>query len=201
MWDIRSALNTRNPLTITKPYSQIARFMRPTWDPLGADRTQVGPMLAPWTVLSGLLFNSWLTHLCSDDVRIQLPIKLIHWIEESNILCWWYLLLSMAEFNMVEIALSFLVCFDDSRYWGVWLGILDMLLNTDYWQEIFIQNSPRMKKCRKYTWPFLNIESSYSVYDIFLHLYWIFIVYFIISTWCSFQISLEHVNCIGSKVT
>ena len=31
----------------------IARFMGPTWDPSGADRTQVGPMLAPWTLLSG----------------------------------------------------------------------------------------------------------------------------------------------------
>ena len=29
--------------------------MRPTWGPSGADRTQVGPMLAPWTLLSGML--------------------------------------------------------------------------------------------------------------------------------------------------
>ena len=29
-----------------------SRFMGPTWGPLGADRTQVGPMLAPWTLLS-----------------------------------------------------------------------------------------------------------------------------------------------------
>ena len=28
--------------------------MGPTWGPSGADRTQVGPMLAPWTLLSGL---------------------------------------------------------------------------------------------------------------------------------------------------
>ena len=28
--------------------------MRPTWGPPGADRIQVGPMLAPWTLLSGL---------------------------------------------------------------------------------------------------------------------------------------------------
>ena len=27
--------------------------MGPTWGPSGADRTQVGPMLAPWTLLSG----------------------------------------------------------------------------------------------------------------------------------------------------
>ena len=31
----------------------IAKFMGPTWGPSGADRTQVGPMLTPWTLLSG----------------------------------------------------------------------------------------------------------------------------------------------------
>ena len=38
----------------------LARFMGPTWGPPGADRTQVGPMLAPWSLLSGkfqLLFT------------------------------------------------------------------------------------------------------------------------------------------------
>ena len=31
----------------------IASFMGPTWGPHGTDRTQVGLMLAPWTLLSG----------------------------------------------------------------------------------------------------------------------------------------------------
>ena len=31
----------------------IARFMGPTWGPPGTARTQVGPMLTPWTLLSG----------------------------------------------------------------------------------------------------------------------------------------------------
>ena len=31
----------------------IARFMGPTWGPPGSDRTQVGPMEATWTLLSG----------------------------------------------------------------------------------------------------------------------------------------------------
>ena len=31
----------------------IAGFMGPTWGPSGADRTQVGPMLATWILLSG----------------------------------------------------------------------------------------------------------------------------------------------------
>ena len=35
-------------------WSPIARFMGPTWGPPGADRIQVGPMLAPWTLLCGI---------------------------------------------------------------------------------------------------------------------------------------------------
>ena len=38
---------------ILKPFL-IARFMGPTWGPSGADRTQVGSMLAPWTLLFGI---------------------------------------------------------------------------------------------------------------------------------------------------
>ena len=37
------------------PDTVIAKFMGPTWGPSGADRTQVGPILAPWTLLSGVL--------------------------------------------------------------------------------------------------------------------------------------------------
>ena len=37
----------------------IARFMGPTWGPSGADRTQVGSMLAPWTLLSGSITNTY----------------------------------------------------------------------------------------------------------------------------------------------
>ena len=33
--------------------TRIARFMGPPWGPPEADRTQVGPMLAQWTLLSG----------------------------------------------------------------------------------------------------------------------------------------------------
>ena len=35
----------------------IARFMGPTWGPSGADRTQLGPMLAPWILLSGAVWH------------------------------------------------------------------------------------------------------------------------------------------------
>ena len=33
--------------------AQIARFMGPTWGPPGSRRPQMGPMLSPWTLLSG----------------------------------------------------------------------------------------------------------------------------------------------------
>ena len=35
--------------------SQIARFMGPTWGPPGSCRPQMGPMLAQWTLLSGVV--------------------------------------------------------------------------------------------------------------------------------------------------
>ena len=50
--------------TGNKP-SLTARFMGPTWGPSGADRTQVGPMLAPWTLLSLFLWsNNSLVFIC-----------------------------------------------------------------------------------------------------------------------------------------
>ena len=36
----------------------IARLLGPTWGQSGADRTQVGPMLAPWTLLSGYVWST-----------------------------------------------------------------------------------------------------------------------------------------------
>ena len=44
-----------NALRIARWIYLIARFMGPTWGPPGADRTQVGPMLAPWTLLTGMI--------------------------------------------------------------------------------------------------------------------------------------------------
>ena len=43
----------------------IAWFMGPTWGPSGADRTQVGPMLALWTLLSGYIAQSRYNTVCS----------------------------------------------------------------------------------------------------------------------------------------
>ena len=43
------------PSMMKRKGSLIARFKGPTWGPSGADRTQVGPMLTPWTLPSGVI--------------------------------------------------------------------------------------------------------------------------------------------------
>ena len=43
-------------LTQVNETTLIARFMGPTWDPPGTDRTQVGPSLATWTLLYGQIW-------------------------------------------------------------------------------------------------------------------------------------------------
>ena len=59
--DLADAPDTRTANFATgKEYPLIARFMGPTWGPSGTDRSQVGHILAPWTLLSGLTNMLWL---------------------------------------------------------------------------------------------------------------------------------------------
>ena len=53
VWNIITYWTTSSWHSTVSTTPLIARFMGPTWGPPGADRTQVGPMLAPWTLLSG----------------------------------------------------------------------------------------------------------------------------------------------------
>ena len=58
----------------------IARFMGSTWGPSGADRTQVGPMLAPWTYLSGLFMILPLNSLRPRQDRCHFADAILKWI-------------------------------------------------------------------------------------------------------------------------
>ena len=53
--------------------TQIARFMGPTWGPPGDDRTQVGPMLAPWTLLSDYTGDMASSYWNDPDVTTRVP--------------------------------------------------------------------------------------------------------------------------------
>ena len=57
--------------TVIMRATLIARFMGPTWGSSGADRTQVGPMLAPWTLLSGQYCKT-----CFHEIEVFLCILL-----------------------------------------------------------------------------------------------------------------------------
>ena len=49
--------------------TQITKFMGPTWGPPGSCRPQMGPMLAPWTLLSGCIHCPLLIFVRYDSSR------------------------------------------------------------------------------------------------------------------------------------
>ena len=66
-------------------HTLIARFMGPIWGPSGAVRAQVGPMLAPWTLLSGYLmyfiYTKFLDYPCFDNDDICTFDTTFHWYD------------------------------------------------------------------------------------------------------------------------
>ena len=55
-WTSPGAVMTNFEGLVSYINPDIATFIGPIWCPSGADRTQVGPMLAPWTLLSGYIY-------------------------------------------------------------------------------------------------------------------------------------------------
>ena len=90
---------------VTTGQSQITRFMGPTWGPPRSCRPQVGPILAPWTLLSGYWFKkklyakqvinhnqNWqwpssLTHIC---ITLTWSVNMSKW-PNHILLTWWTL--------------------------------------------------------------------------------------------------------------
>ena len=64
----------------TNNTSHIARFMGPTWGPPGPCRPQMGPTLAPWALLSGLLNIGMLFHYnCQISLKMETLAHDILW--------------------------------------------------------------------------------------------------------------------------
>ena len=57
-WGAREA-TTMNSHGFYAMLPQIAKFMGQTWGPPGSCQPQMGPMLAPWTLLSGVVWLEW----------------------------------------------------------------------------------------------------------------------------------------------
>ena len=64
--------------------SLITRFMGPTWGPPGADRTQVGPVLAPWIMLSG----GYRWHWFRKEMKFNLHWLMYRHFGNENRRCW-----------------------------------------------------------------------------------------------------------------
>ena len=62
--------------------SLIARFMWPTWGPPGSCRPQVAPMLAPWILLSGLVWQHPISPLSITDIP---ALKVQKWHPKSKL--------------------------------------------------------------------------------------------------------------------
>ena len=61
-----------------KAAAQITRFTGPTWGPPGSCRPQMGPMLAPWTLLSGCTTYIYYDIMKNQNVWLQHNF-LFHW--------------------------------------------------------------------------------------------------------------------------
>ena len=91
-WNHRHA-SWHCPRLFLYAYTLIARFVGPTWGPSRADRTQVGPMLAPWTLLSGYVstfcpvcaVNDLFSWFIQDMARI---IHIVIWFVLWCVLVW-----------------------------------------------------------------------------------------------------------------
>ena len=59
--------------------SLIAKFMGPAWGPPGADRTQLGPMLVTWNLLSGFMCIVYLSLLPAGEEGSKRP-----WVLKSK---------------------------------------------------------------------------------------------------------------------
>ena len=83
--------------------SLIARFMGPTWGPSGADRTQVGPMLASLILLSGWYGNG-VCHLAAiDSSALAMELRL----SSTNPSIWSYVTSSALPYLGIPWWLSF----------------------------------------------------------------------------------------------
>ena len=152
-------------------YTLIARIMGPTWGPSGADRTQVGTMLAPWTLLSGYTYmymslfsfvplNIYWNVCCGDipDIAYNISQELCTSIALSRVLLWfgtsrlWYIHDDVIKWKHFP------------RYWPFVWGIHRSPVNSPVTGEFPAQ--------RPVTWSidvFYHFLQAYFIRDVRLH--------------------------------
>ena len=155
----------------------IASLMGPTWGPPGADTTQVGPMLAPWTLLSGYCSfsslgnsNSVLTKYYRSKVFITFRVRNLQTICELMVL--YKFPVKWCQHKML-LALKWAGWSGSRRGWGKTLTEpllqwFDFYPNTDMWSH------PMMKFDMKYyihsqIWRAAPFECWWCISNFILH--------------------------------
>ena len=120
--------------------SPIATFMGPTWGPPGADRTQEGPMLAPWILLSGFVWEIPHNMLMIHGVDISFVVSLKKLLNEGfscdvtlmkkkswpcvDIFRYWN---DLTHWGRDKFA-NYLILFDDLVYWRIHASLHQMVI-------------------------------------------------------------------------
>ena len=125
--------------------SQIAKFMGPTWGPHGSCRPQIGPMLAPWTLLSGL----W-THLIG---RVYIKIEAVLILKQF--LC---VLVEDSHLRTDPACVGGVqdTCPGNGGTWRLWRNIIRMTSQWTHW----CLNSPAS---RLFTHPFVEAHIKENI--------------------------------------
>ena len=75
--------STSHNITSYHITSQITKFMGPTWGPPGSCRSQMGPMLAPRILLSGITSPSTSHHTKSHRITYRIPYSITSHCDRS----------------------------------------------------------------------------------------------------------------------
>ena len=128
--------------------SLITRFMWPTWGPPGSCRPQVGPMLATWTLLSGILVHQYMPYnMLMVYVVLCFVVVIISYIE---IYCKYLLIHLLQDCIIASLALgNYVIC--TSPWWRHQMETFSALLALCAWNSPVTGEFPSQ---RPVTWSF-----------------------------------------------
>ena len=141
------ALETCEPWSVVAESagSQKTKFMGPTWGPSGSCRPQMGPMLTPWTLLSGVSYQVTICPLSyAHGFAVHCSVMVIFWVTGG-------FLWSAYSYPLGSL----------HWHWGNcqgYLGASEVILKIWNWPltPLTSPNDDVMKwKCSLHYWPFL----------------------------------------------
>ena len=146
-----------------------SKVLGPTWGPSGADRTQVGPMLAPWTLLSGILqhtnvqWNNW-AHFRYPFQFLYIPKGITFWTFKISYI---NLVTSLIPLTVYSIhCLHKLSLHHESRrpIWscttGFYIFQISISTNFRYWHSLYVLvacKSGKITTCTEHKYLHKNI--------------------------------------------